>query len=111
MRNQDRMRAWHTRQLRDLLEEFQTQSLGLQQAQAATRLIEHGPNRLPESPPRSLWHILLSQFRSPLIYILGLAAIVSVMIGDTKDAVFIAVVLAINAAIGCYQEWRAEQSS
>jgi magnesium-transporting ATPase (P-type) len=46
-----------------------------------------------------------------LIYILGLAALVSVVIGDIKDAEFILAVLLLNAAISGYQEWRAEQSS
>ena len=52
-----------------------------------------------------------AQFRGPLIYILGLAAIVSLAIGDVKDASFIAGVLVLNAMIGAYQEWKAEQSS
>ena len=58
-----------------------------------------------------MWEILLRQFRSPLIYILGVAAVVSLAIGDVKDAGFIAAVLVLNALIGGYQEWRAEKSS
>jgi magnesium-transporting ATPase (P-type) len=54
---------------------------------------------------------MLRQFRSPLIYLLGLAALVSIFIGDIKDAGFIIAVLAINTLIGSYQEWRAEQNS
>ena len=54
---------------------------------------------------------MLRQFINPLIYILVIAAVVCVIIGDVKDAAFIAAVLAINAVIGTYQEWRAEKSS
>jgi magnesium-transporting ATPase (P-type) len=39
------------------------------------------------------------------------AAVVAVAVGDANDAVFIAIVLLINALIGGYQEWRAEQSN
>ncbi|MDP1798922.1 MAG: HAD-IC family P-type ATPase, partial [Planctomycetaceae bacterium] len=39
------------------------------------------------------------------------AAVVSALIGDIKDAAFIAAVLMLNAIIGAYQEWQAEQSS
>ena len=102
--------AWHTQELPVLLADFETKSQGLEQAEAATRLLRYGPNRLPERPPRPWWNILLSQFRSPLIYILGMAAGVSLLIGDMKDAGFIVLVLVINATIGGYQEWRAEQS-
>lgn len=102
--------AWHTQELPVLLADFETKSQGLEQGEAAARLLRYGPNRLPERPPRPWWNILLSQFRSPLIYILGMAAGVSLLIGDMKDAGFIVLVLAINATIGGYQEWRAEQS-
>jgi magnesium-transporting ATPase (P-type) len=84
---------------------------GLSEAEAATRLAEFGPNRLPHKPPPTVIAILLRQFRNPLIYVLVLAAIVSVAIGDVKDAAFIAGVLLLNGMIGTYQEWKAEQSS
>jgi len=102
--------AWHNQELPVLLADFETKPEGLEQEDAAARWLRYGPNRLPERPPRPWWNILLSQFRSPLIYILVLAAGVSLLIGDIKDAGFIVLVLAINATIGCYQEWRAEQS-
>jgi Ca2+-transporting ATPase len=102
---------WHTSEYSELLTFFGSRSEGLSEQEAASRLLEHGLNRLPESPPRAWWTILFSQFQSPLIYILGLAAVISMSIGDHKDAGFIGLVLLINAAIGCYQEWRAEQSS
>ena len=102
--------SWHNQELPVLLADFETKPQGLEQDDAAARLLRYGPNRLPERPPRPWWNILLSQFRSPLIYILVLAAGVSLLIGDIKDAGFIVLVLAINATIGCYQEWRAEQS-
>lgn len=84
---------------------------GLTAGQAQARLAEFGPNVLPHTPPPAWWQILLRQFQSPLIYILGLAALISLAIQEPTDAAFIAAVLCINAAIGGYQEWRAEQSS
>src|SRR5690606_10346991 len=53
----------------------------------------------------------LRQFNSPLISVLAAAAAVSLVVGERSDAVFIAVVLLANAAIGAWQEWRAEQGS
>lgn len=75
------------------------------------RLQQVGANHLPQQSGPSHWQLLLRQFRSPLIYILAIAALVSAAIGDLKDAGFIVAVLILNAVIGGYQEWRAEKSS
>jgi len=103
--------AWHTAQLTDVVRSLESSEEGLSASEAKRRLAKFGPNSLPHQPPPSWWQILLRQFQSPLIYILVAAAIVALVTGDFKDAGFIAAVLAINAGIGGYQEWRAEQSS
>ncbi len=53
----------------------------------------------------------MRQFRSPLIYILGVAAVVSLFIGEFVDAGFIVGVLVVNALVGGVQEWRADRST
>lgn len=103
--------AWHALGIKELLTRLEANEHGLSDAEAASRLTRFGPNHLPQKPPTPLWGIVLRQFRSPLIYILALAAIVSATMGDWKDAGFIAGVLVLNAVIGSYQEWKAEQSS
>jgi Ca2+-transporting ATPase len=102
---------WHTLAPADLLAVLESRDGGLLEAEAAARLATVGPNRLPQQPPPTVWELLLRQFQSPLIYLLGAAALVSLLINHPTDAAFIAVVLLINAAIGSYQEWKAEQSS
>lgn len=102
---------WHSLSLPDLLATVETTEAGLSEEEACARLQNFGPNVLPHQPPPMWWQIVLRQFQNPLIYILGVAAIFCVVIGEFSDAAFIAAVLAINAAIGGYQEWRAEQSS
>ena len=104
-------KPWHALHLPDVLAALNSTDGGLTEDEAASRLNEYGPNRLPEKLPTAPWKFVLRQFASPLIYILGVAAVVSVFIGDVKDAGFILAVLVINAAIGSYQEWKAERSS
>lgn len=104
-------KPWHTESADAVLTAWQTPQAGLSEAEAGRRHQLFGPNLLPEQGATPLWRIVLRQFASPLIYILVIAAVVSIAIGDLKDAGFIAAVLAINAVIGAYQEWRAEQSS
>ncbi len=102
---------WHSLELPQLFQQLQASQAGLSAEEAAIRLQRVGPNRLPEQKPPTLGQIALRQFYSPLIYILLVAGVVSIVIGDLKDAGFIAAVLVINAVIGGYQEWKAEQSS
>lgn len=101
---------WHADPIREIIQTLTSSENGLSQGEALIRLEEYGPNRLPEIRPPSLLIVFIRQFRSPLIYILAAAAIVSLFIGELTDAGFIAGVLLINAAIGSYQEWRAEKS-
>lgn len=107
----EKNQAWHTSYLPDVMLALNTTEGGLCENEALARLQKWGPNKLPQQYPPPLAWIFLRQFRSPLIYILLFAAVISMVIGDSKDACFIVIVLAINAAIGSYQEWHAEQSS
>lgn len=80
---------------------------GLSQEEAANRLEIHGLNKLPESKQPSLLHVFLTQFQSPLIYILLIAAAIIFFLGDPLDACIISGVLFFNAIIGTIQEGRA----
>jgi magnesium-transporting ATPase (P-type) len=104
-------RDWFTMDLADVLERLGTVTDGLTDEEAAARLERFGPNTLPRRKPPGLFEILLRQFRSPLIYLLAIAAAVSLLIGEAKDAAFILGVLLINAVIGTVQEARAERAS
>ncbi|MDX2091573.1 MAG: HAD-IC family P-type ATPase [Kofleriaceae bacterium] len=83
---------------------------GLTTAEVDARLRHHGPNALPEHGARSVLRVLLRQFASPLIYLLMVAAGISVALGHRSDAVVILVVLVVNAVVGALQEGRAERS-
>lgn len=103
--------AWHALPPADLLRALGADGGGLASVEAARRLAQFGPNRLPEAPSPAWWVIALRQFKSPLVYILAAAAVVSVVVGHPEDAFFIGIVLALNGTIGTWQEWRAEQNS
>ena len=82
----------------------------MSQTAAADRLRLYGANQLDEKPPRSAWYLLLSQFKSFLILVLIVAAILAAIIGDLTDGAVILVVVIINALLGFYQEFQAEKS-
>jgi Ca2+-transporting ATPase len=81
---------------------------GLSSEMARARLAEHGPNQLAGKPQRPVWLKFLDQFRSVLVLVLLAAAVLAGAVGDLKDAVVIAIVVLINAAMGFLQEHRAE---
>ncbi len=103
--------GWHTLSVEEALAAQASDLVaGLSQTEATSRLNCYGPNRLAEKPPRSAWYLLLSQFKSLLILVLMVAAILAATIGDLIDGAVILVVVIINALLGFYQEFQAEKS-
>jgi calcium-translocating P-type ATPase len=101
---------WHTLAQHKIEGLLGTNLHGLDAAEVAARLERHGPNALEKTAPPSPLAILLHQFRSPLIYILLIAAIVTLALEEYIDSGVIAAVLALNAIIGFIQEYRAENA-
>jgi len=101
----------HARAAAEVQSVLESPAGGLDAAAAGLRLQRYGRNALPRAPPRSLAAIFLSQFRSPLIYVLLLAALLSLSLQEYTDAAFIAAVLLVNAAIGTIQEFGAQRSA
>ena len=95
----------------DVVTNLNTSHHGLSHAEALARLQQSGRNRLPQSKPPGLIRVFLHQFSSPLIYVLILAALVSLFIQEWSDAIFIAIVLFINAIIGTAQEYSAQKAA
>src|SRR5688572_14034269 len=103
--------AAHQLTKEEVLTQLKTKPEGLPQSEIEQRQKEHGRNVLPKPKSKTLLEIFIRQFLSPLIYVLIGAAIVSLATGDKKDAIFIAVIIIINAILGAYQEWHAEHSA
>jgi P-type Ca2+ transporter type 2C len=90
---------------------------GLTAAEASARLERHGANELQRAEAVPSWRRLLTQFQSPLIYLLLAAVVVSLVawVGDGAegvpfDAVVILVILLLNGVLGYVQEARAEEA-
>ena len=102
--------AWHHESAENVLAGLDSSTTGLTSAEAARRLAAGGRNVLAEVAPVSRWRIFSRQFKSLVIWILIAAGIVSGVLGDAVDAIAIFVVVALNAAIGFYQELNARKS-
>jgi Ca2+-transporting ATPase len=69
-----------------------------------------GHNILPQEKPYSKIRLFLSQFNSPLMYILLTTVVISFLLNHYSDTVFIIIVLLINTLVGFYQENKANKS-
>lgn len=83
-------------------------SAGLNQEQALKNLEIYGKNTIVSIKVSAL-SILLRQFKSPLIYLLILAATLSFFLSSPLDALSIMAIIVINALLGFIQEYRSEK--
>ena len=83
---------------------------GLSGDEAERRLRAHGENRLREPERASAWLVLGRQFRGAVTALLAGAAVVAFLLQDVLEAIAIALVLAVNGAIGFATELRATRS-
>ena len=84
---------------------------GLTTQEAHQRHSHYGPNALPEPQVLSPLRIFIKQFLNPLIYILLLTLVISLGLGEWRDALFIGIVLVMNSLIGTLQEYSAERAA
>ncbi len=94
----------------EVLEQYNTSKEGLEDNEVKNRIDRFGLNKLRETKERSRWNILVSQFKSLLILLLSLAAVISFFFVGWIEGVSILAVLLISAAIGFVTESRAVQS-
>jgi len=83
---------------------------GLTDADASQRLTEFGSNEIRRQTSTSPFVLLLGQFKSPVVALLLVACGVSALLGEAVDAIAIATIVALNAIVGFFQEYRAEKA-
>ncbi len=83
---------------------------GLSEEEAKRRLLANGRNEMRDAGHKSFLENFLQQLMDPLIYVLMVAAAVSVFLGEVSDAVIIGVVVMVNAVVGMLQEGKARKA-
>lgn len=83
---------------------------GLDSEEVAKRWNRYGPNRLRETRTKSAWLILGDQFKSLILLLLAVAALVSFLFGQRLESLAIVAVILINAGIGFSTELKAVRS-
>lgn len=105
------MNTYHLMSKKDVLEHLKVDPVkGLSTTEAKYRLEKYGENKLKEQAKKSLVSIFFSQLNDALIYVLLAAAGITIAIHEYIDGFIILVVVLINAGIGVFQEYKADQA-
>lgn len=96
---------FHTKSVEETLRDLECGVDGLSSKEVASRTAKYGKNILAQAKKRTLTGIFIEQFKSPVIYVLLIAAVISAVIKEYGDAGFIMVALLLNAVVGTYQEY------
>ncbi|WP_195985792.1 cation-translocating P-type ATPase [Clostridium sp. D33t1_170424_F3] len=94
----------------ETLREQKSSRNGLTGAQAKERLETYGPNALVEGKKKGLLQVFLEQFKDLLVVILMIAAVISLLSGQSESTLVIFAVILLNAILGTVQYFKAEKS-
>ena len=87
-----------------------TAETGLTSEEVLVLRDQYGENRLPVEKTTSAWTILLNQVKSPLVYIILVAAVVSLFAREYGDFAIIMAVVVIDVILGFVQEYQAQKT-
>src|SRR5690606_15263927 len=104
------MSQWYQLTGKDVLETLETSEEGLKDEVISSLQKKHGQNRLEAAKQKTKLAIFISQFKDLMILILGVAAVISFLVGEHTDAYVILAIIVGNAFIGFSQESNAEES-
>lgn len=102
---------WHQMPLPQIINLLNTNlKEGLSNGQAETILAQVGPNEFESKKNKSLLTLFFCQFDSFLIKLLVGAGLVSIFLGQLVDALSILAIVALEAILGVWQNYKAEKS-
>ena len=110
--------TFHNKSKAEVLSELNSDAArGLDAAEAARLLSEHGPNKLREKKKKTTLQRFFEQFKDVMILILILAAIISFVVvcveknwGELFEPALILLIVILNAVMGVVQESKAEKA-
>jgi Ca2+-transporting ATPase len=94
---------------KDVFEQFESSSDGLNAPEAHKRLNQYGPNRLQTAHKESLLKKYLRQFRDGMIILLLVSSLLAFYLDDPQTGIVLLALIAFNTIIGFTQEYKAER--
>lgn len=105
------MSNWFAKEAPQVVQELESNmETGLSHEEVTSRREQYGKNELEDRGTKSPWKILWEQMTETMVVILIISAVITVFLGEYKDAIAIFVIVILNAILGFTQEYRAEQA-
>ncbi len=101
---------WHALEIKEIFNQLKTTEHGLAFDEAKKRLTKFGLNKLPEEKRLTQIQIFLHQFKSPLVYVLLIAALITLFLHEFIDTGVILTAVFLNTLVGFFQESKAEKT-
>ena len=102
---------YYNKGVEEVEKELKTSSKGLTSKEVAKRQEKYGMNVLPKKESDSIIKIFFSEFKDPMVILLLFAIVASLIAGEVIDAIAIFVIVLIDAAMGAYQENKANNTA
>lgn len=102
---------FYDKEVKEVLEYFNTDEKGLTIAEAKDLLEKNGKNELPKKKQDSIFKIFISQFENPIELILVVTVILSFVAHEVIDAIALIFIILIDVFMGTYQEWKARKDA
>ena len=101
----------HTLSVEETITAFATNADdGIGASEAETRTAKFGANIYAAQKQKSLWLMLLLQFKSPIVYLLLFAVAATLYFQNYIETIAFGVVIFVNALIGFFVELQARNS-
>ena len=101
----------YQKKLQEVIDELETSKTeGLSDQEVSERLETYGENKLQESDSKSKWEILLDNLNNIIVYLLAVAAIISIAMGDWIEAIAVMLAVLISVLTGYFVETKAQKS-
>ncbi len=102
---------YHSKTITEIEKELDTNLVtGLDENKVINRTNKNNKNELIVRKKDNAFKIFIRQLTDPLIYILGIAFVISLLLKEYIDAIIILIVVLINAIIGTFEELKAEKA-
>ena len=101
----------YNKSIDEVVKELNSSLTGLSAEEATNRLNKDGKNILPAKKRDSILKIFAKELTSPIEMVLIITVIISLLIGETIDAIVILFIILIDVIMGTYQENKALKSA
>ncbi len=105
------MALFYHQSVTDTIKELNVDAFsGLTSEEAKKRSEQYGQNRLEGGKEKSIIQMMLEQLKDFLVIILMIAAVISIVLGESLEGIIILAIVVLNTILGVYQENKASNA-